>query len=82
LIDIESNGKEFYGTAFICVQRSNKNIEIITELSYHTSQAKTYTIASNTTRELYFYKLQSLEGMYNLNDKRFWKSEIWKNHGN
>jgi len=80
---LPSNGQEFNGNCFVA-ERNNKNnlFENISSFSrYSFNDPSSYKNVSKELREncLSFEKESDKDSKtYNVNDKRFWSSEIWK----
>lgn len=71
---------EYYGSAFIAHKYDRDSIKVINDLPYHVSQARHYKEAAQLMRNIYFNELltDKHKTYYNINDIRFWDSEIWR----
>jgi hypothetical protein len=72
----DSGGVEYVGECFIGVKKDD-TYQILKPLKYSVNSYQSYDRVLKSLREIYFREMEYIEGMYNINDTRFWDSSVW-----
>lgn len=71
-------GIQFIGGCLIALKDQNNSIKIVDKLKYITTTSKIPNKISRDLRLMYLREMGYIEGKYNINDNRFWESNVWK----
>jgi hypothetical protein len=70
---------QFVGGCFIALKnKKNNSIEIVDKLKYKVTTSEMPNKISRDLRMMYLREIGYIEGKYNINDNRFWDSDVWK----
>jgi hypothetical protein len=69
---------QFIGGCLIAIKDQNNSIKIVDKLKYITTTSETSNEISRDLRLMYLREMGYIEGKYNINDNRFWESDVWK----
>jgi hypothetical protein len=75
------DGIDYYGNSFIGIKdKVNDSIKIIHKIKYsvESDESDGYIRVKNKLRKIYFREMNELKDRYNINDTRFWTSNIWE----
>ena len=73
-------GIEFKGRCYLAVKDTvSNNIQIVKKLKYSagSNELDAYKRVKNKLREIYLREMDYIDGRYNINDTRFWNSNVW-----
>ena len=73
-------GIDYDGYCYIGIKNSkNNSFNILKRLKYSvgSSDIGSYNTVRNSLRRRYLKKMNYIEGRYNINDTRFWNSNVW-----
>lgn len=75
-----NEGISYIGNCFIASKKS-KSIRILNKLKYSSTSDEVdgFVRVQKSIREIYLREMEFLDGRFNINDDRFWKSKIWEN---
>lgn len=69
---------QFIGGCLIALKDQNNSIKIMDKLKYITTTSEIPNKISRDLRLMYLREMGYIEGKYNINDNRFWESNVWK----
>lgn len=70
---------QFEGGCFIALkEKKNNSIKLIDKLKYGVTTSEIPNKISEDLRTMYLREMNYIEGRYNINDMRFWESDVWK----
>lgn len=69
---------QFIGGCLIALKDQNNSIKIVDKLKYITTTSEIPNKISRDLRLMYLREMGYIEGKYNINDNRFWESNVWK----
>lgn len=69
---------QFVGGCFIALKNKNNSIEIVDKLKYRVTTSEIPNKISRNLRKMYLREMGYIDDKYNINDNRFWESDVWK----
>lgn len=69
-------GIQYAGECYIA-NKKNK-IENLYQLKYSSTSSESLEEVSEMIRKIYLREMKDIEGKYNINDTRFWSSDVWE----
>ena len=69
---------QFAGGCLIALRNNSNAIKIVDKLKYSVTSSEISSKISRDLRLMYLREMGYIEGKYNINDNRFWDSDIWK----
>ena len=69
---------QFVGGCFIALKNKNNSIEIVDKLKYRVTTSEIPNKISRDLRKMYLREMGYIDDKYNINDNRFWESDVWK----
>ena len=69
---------QFAGGCLIALKNNSNSIKIVDKLKYSITSSEISSKISRDLRLMYLREMGYIEGKYNINDNRFWDSDVWK----
>lgn len=73
-------GISYFGECYIGIKNAkSKNIKILDELKYGSTSSEIdgFGKVQKSIRNIYLTEMEFIDGRFNINDDRFWKSKVW-----
>ena len=71
-------GIQYSGGCLIGQKNGENSFEIFKKLKYNVTSVENKKVVSNKLRIIYLRELGLMDNRYNINDIRFWDSNVWK----